>query len=116
MQKGKSLKRKAGMVIAACALLMTGSMCFAGEEGEIDYLVLVNKEHSLPEGWEEQIDITEMENSRENVVEIESTAYEAFLELQAGLADEGVLIDLDNAYRSCPDRNSGKKFQESEPK
>ncbi|MBR2259945.1 MAG: M15 family metallopeptidase [Blautia sp.] len=69
-----------------------------------DYLVLVNKEHPLPDGWEEGIDIIEMTNSRGNVVEIESTAYEAFLELQYELTLEGVSIDLDNAYRSVSEQ------------
>ena len=85
--------------------LTYGQAVLAGEEDTaIDYLVLVNKDHPIPEGWEKQMDLTEMTNQRGNVVEIERTAYEAFQELQNELALEGVSVDLDNAYRSVAEQ------------
>ena len=74
------------------------------DEHGIDYMVLVNKENPLPETWEENLEIVHMTNSLGDDVEVEKKAYEAYLELKAGLADEGVFIDLDSAYRSVAEQ------------
>ena len=73
------------------AVLVSGIVCFAGcsEKKEqtkevtqaitastegIDYLVVVNKLHKLPEDWEQKLQITKMNNSLGDDVEVESKA------------------------------------------
>ena len=102
---------------AISALLIVGMLfgiaCFAGctakkEEttqvtkstAEIDNLVIVNKLHKLPEDWEKNLNITKMNNSLGDDVEVETKAYEAYLKLKEDLKKEGVNIDLDSARRS----------------
>lgn len=71
------------------------------QKAEIDYLVLVDKKHPLPEGWEEKLDLVYTVNSVGDRVPVERTAYKAYLELQEDLLQsEGIDIDLDSAYRS----------------
>lgn len=66
-----------------------------------DYLVLVNKQNPLPEGWEDELDLVFMVNSVGDRVEVERTVYKAYLELKKDLAEnEDIDVDLDSAYRS----------------
>lgn len=71
---------------------------------DIDYLVLVNKLHSLPAGWEDVLETTHMTNSVGDDVEVEAKAYEAYLLLKEDLEKEGVHVDLDSARRSVEDQ------------
>ena len=71
----------------------------AGQAG-IDYLALVNKEHALPEGWEEAVQIEHFVNSEGWDVDVEAKAYEAYLALKEDLEADDVFVDLDSAYRS----------------
>ncbi len=67
----------------------------------IDYMVLVNKQHKLPDGWEDAINLTHIKNTEDWDVDTEATAYEAYLALKEELEKEdGVIVDLDSAYRS----------------
>ena len=67
----------------------------------IDYLVLVNKQHELPEGWEDAVDIVHFKNTEDWDVDVEANAYDAYLVLKEDLeAEDGVYVDLDSAYRS----------------
>lgn len=70
------------------------------QRAQIDYLVLVNSKTSLPDGWEENLDLVYTVNSVGDMVPVERTAYKAYLELQAELEKEGIELDLDSAYRS----------------
>ncbi len=70
----------------------------------IDYMVLVNKENPLPETWEDELRIVRSVNSLGDEVEIEEKAYEAYLQLKEALAEEGVYVDLDSAYRSVAEQ------------
>ena len=70
----------------------------------IDYLVLVNKENPLPENWENVVETIHMTNSLGDDVEVEKTAYDAYLELKAALEKEGVFVDLDSARRSIAEQ------------
>ncbi|MBR0372922.1 MAG: M15 family metallopeptidase [Mogibacterium sp.] len=70
----------------------------------IDYMVLVNKENKLPDGWEEALDIVEFQDSQGWDVKVERGAYEAYLLLKAALEKEGVYVDLDSAYRSVAEQ------------
>ena len=72
--------------------------------GGIDYLVLVNKLHKLPEDWEEALETVHMTNSIGDDVEVEKKAYDAYLALKADLEKEGVYVDLDSARRSVADQ------------
>ena len=80
------------------------------EEGSvIDYMVIVNKENPLPDGWEEALssDLTTITNSVGDEVQTENKAYEAYLALKeavekdlAGYEKGEVRLELDSAYRS----------------
>lgn len=84
------------------------------EETNVDYLVLVNKQNKLPEGWEDVIDLEDAQNTipegvelnedndylATDVFKVEKKALEAFRALQADLESEGVIILLDSTYRS----------------
>ena len=81
----------------------------AGQEGApaadqasagIDYMALVNKQHQLPDGWEDAVEIVHLVNSEEWDVDVEAKAYEAYLALKEELEGDGVFVDLDSAYRS----------------
>ena len=78
------------------------------EEGSvIDYMVLVNQENPLPDGWEEALDLTITTNSVGDQVQTESKAYEAYLALKdqvekdlEGYEKGEVRFELDSAFRS----------------
>ena len=62
------------------------------------YLVLVNKDHILPDNW---------------LGRIEQTTLEQFKKLQAALLEQGVDIRLDSVYRSVDDQIAlWKSFEE----
>ena len=67
---------------------------------EIDYMVLVNKLNALPDDWEKQLDTKTFKNSVGDDVEVETSAYSAYLELKSELEEEGIYVDLDSARRS----------------
>lgn len=70
----------------------------------IDYLALVNKQHKLPDNWEDEVEIVSLTNSEDWDVDVEAKAYEAYLALKEDLEAEGVYIDLDSAYRSVAEQ------------
>ena len=87
------------MIVALC---LTG-LTFA-EDG-IDYLVLVNKLHPLPEGWEDALETVTIVNSVGDEVEVEAKAYAAYELLRADLeANDGIYIELDSARRSVAEQ------------
>ena len=65
-----------------------------------DYKVLVNKQNELPADWEEHLDLVSTENSLGDKVDVERSAYRAYLGLKDALEADGVKVDLDSAYRS----------------
>ena len=81
---------------------------------ETDYLVLVNKENKLPDGWEDVVKLVKVKNDvedfkltkdqdyiRDREFEVEEKTYEAFQKLQKALYDkDGIIILLDSTYRS----------------
>lgn len=71
----------------------------------IDYLALVNKQHKLPDGWEDALETVHFVNSETWDVDVEAKAYEAYLALKEELeAQDGVVVDLDSAYRSIAEQ------------
>lgn len=74
------------------------------EDAEYVYLVLVNKNHKLPAGWENEIQIDTVQNSLGEELQIEHKTYEQFLKLREALLKEGVQIELDSVYRSVEEQ------------
>lgn len=79
----------------------------AEDAAGIDYMVLVNKDNVLPDGWEEALDITTITNSVGDEVEVETKAYEAYCALKEevekdleGYEKGEVKLELDSARRS----------------
>ena len=70
----------------------------------IDYMVLVNKTHALPDDWEDKLKTIHMTNSVGDDVEVEEKAYDAYLKLKADLEKEDIHVDLDSARRSVADQ------------
>ena len=71
------------------------------EESKTDYMILVNKQHLLPEYWPETVELETARNSfddREFLVEKE--ALKAFNALRDELLSEGIDIELDSTYRT----------------
>ncbi len=67
----------------------------------LDYLVLVNKDHKLPDNWEDLlILVTVADFEGEKFHQVEHEAYEKFVELREALLEEGIQIELDSCYRS----------------
>ena len=70
------------------------------EGAYMDYLVLVNGSHPLPEGWENDLETVRVTNSVGDGVEMEKRTHAAFLELAADLERDGIRIEPDSGLRS----------------
>ena len=90
------------VLVSLLSVLLMG--CGKKDAGGIDYLVLVNKEHKLPENWEKEITIVKYVDSQGWDVETEEKAYEAYQKLHDALAAEDIHVDLDSAYRSVAEQ------------
>ena len=66
----------------------------------VDYLALVNARNALPDSWEDTIEIVYTTNRHGENVGVERIAYEAYCALRDALAEEGVHLDINSAYRS----------------
>ena len=62
------------MILTAGIALTSAIGAFAEKRSGIDYLVLVNKLHPLPEGWEDALETVHMTNSVGDDVEVETKA------------------------------------------
>ena len=78
----------------------------AAEDSSIDYMILVNKENPLPEGWDEKLELVDYKNSQGWDVRAEKKAYDAYLELKKDLENEDFGIDLDSGYRTAEEQQS----------
>lgn len=66
-----------------------------------DYLVLVNEDNRLPDGFENTVELIPTENIAGNQFLVEKKTYEAFLRLQEDvLKNDGLQTVLLNSYRS----------------
>ncbi|MBQ9030277.1 MAG: M15 family metallopeptidase [Parasporobacterium sp.] len=88
------------MIIVSVLVVSMNIVSQAEEKMDIDYLILVNKTHTLPEDWEENLETVHFTNSVGDDVEVEKKAYDAYLQLKDALEAEGVYVDLDSARRS----------------
>ncbi|MBR4567353.1 hypothetical protein IKO18_02780 [bacterium] len=55
------------------------------EKTGIDYLVLVNKQHKLPEDWEANLELVEVQNAYDETIKVEKEALEKYYELREDL-------------------------------
>jgi D-alanyl-D-alanine carboxypeptidase len=66
-----------------------------------DYMVLINPENALPQGFEETVERIWVENPEGSRFQVEKKTYEAFLKLQADVREnDGLEIALLHSYRS----------------
>ena len=66
-----------------------------------DYLVLINGENRLPEGFEKTIELIDVENAVGDRYQIEKKTYEAFLRLRQDLLEnDGIQAELISVYRT----------------
>ncbi len=66
-----------------------------------DYLVLINGDNKLPDGYEKTIEIITVKNIFDEEYQIEKKTYEAYLSLREELLqNDGIHIELDSVYRS----------------
>ncbi|MBR3384299.1 MAG: M15 family metallopeptidase [Atopobiaceae bacterium] len=96
---------------AFAATIMAGCSAGQGQAGDatveqdgIDYMALVNKQHELPDGWEDKVEIVNFSNTEEWSVDVEAKAYDAYLQMKEELEADGVFVDLDSAYRSVEEQ------------
>ena len=72
---------------------------------DIDYLALVNKLHPLDDGWEDALKTVYTTNSVGDEVEVEKSAYAAYLRLKADLAwNDNIYLELDSARRTVAEQ------------
>ena len=64
------------------------------------YMVLVNKQHKLPDNWPDMIELATGVNSLGEEYLVEKKALEAFEKLRADLLEDGIDIELDSTYRT----------------
>jgi D-alanyl-D-alanine carboxypeptidase len=74
------------------------------------YLVLVNKTHELPSGWDNKIKLDKVENSLGETIVIEHETYTSFIKLREELLARGIQIELDSVYRSVEDQKETKQW------
>lgn len=66
-----------------------------------DYLVLVNSEHRLPEGYENTVELITVKNCIEKEYTVEKKTYEAFCRLRQDLLEnDGIQAELISSYRT----------------
>ena len=70
------------------------------EKHPIDYLILVNPFHKIPEDFVDNLELVEMKGYDDEVFRVEKEAARQFCELQKATAAAGIEILLSSAYRS----------------
>lgn len=76
-------------------------------EKKPDYLVLVNEDHRLPDGFQDTVEIISGENAVGGHFQIEKKTYEAFLRLQEDLLkNDGIQAELGSIYRTIEQQES----------
>ena len=117
------LKKKTALIAAICIALcvisgrgngkpaeqtttaaVSGGNVTDAETYSIDYLVLVNKQNPLPEGWESRIRTESTVNYDNDEVVVEKKAFDAYLRLKSDLEKEGIFIGLDSSLRTVAEQ------------
>ena len=66
-----------------------------------DYLVLVNGDHRLPDGYENTVELVTVKNCAGSEYQVEKKTYEAFLRLREDLLqNDGIQTELISSYRT----------------
>ncbi len=77
------------------------------KEKNPDYLVLVNEDNRLPDGFEDTVEIIPVQNAVGDQYEIEKKTYEAFLRLRDDLLqNDGLQTELISVYRTIPQQEA----------
>ena len=87
------------LMFIACSAF--GAMCVVRMRTN---LVLVNKEHALPDNWENKVEIITVQNSLGEELRIERNTYQQYVKLREALPKQGVQIELDSVYRSVAEQ------------
>ncbi len=70
-----------------------------------DYLVLINEDNRLPDGFEDTVEIITVKNIFDEEYQIEKKTYEAYLRLREDLLqNDGIHIELDSVYRTIEEQ------------
>lgn len=88
------------VAILSSACAMKEGPTLDSKERRETYLVLVNKEHEIPENWTNKVAIYEMVNSFGKKLCAEEETSEQFKLLQSDLMSKGIQIEADSAFRS----------------
>ena len=91
------------MLFTACSEQTTKDV---DKKQSIDYLVLVNKQHKLPDNWEDIVELEDETDANGNPLKVEKEALKKFYELRNELLKEDIEIDLDSCYRSVEEQQN----------
>ena len=70
----------------------------------MNYLILVNKENSIPTDWEDEIKLINIVDIEGEKTKIESETLDKFYELRQKAAEMGLEIEINSAYRSVKEQ------------
>lgn len=70
----------------------------------MNYLVLVNKENKLPDDYQDNLELVEMENFEGKICKVEKETFLWFEKLQNHLLHQGIKIAVQDAYRSVEEQ------------
>ena len=101
--------KKILLILSCCSLFLSGcsvnvNVNVPKPKKDNPYMVLVNKQHKLPDNWEEKITLVKSQDPWGDEVIIEKETLSQFEKLQAALFDRGLDIYLDSVYRSVDDQ------------
>ena len=108
---GITKKTMLAVILTICGNSLITTSCTTAENDnpvvqEIDYLVLVNPEHALPDDWEDRLEVVYMTNRHGEEIGVERIAFEAYCRLRDALAEEGVHLDINSAWRSVAEQKA----------
>ncbi len=87
-------------LVFACIITLTAC---GNDDSKLktDYMVLVNKESTLPEDWEERIELVDVYTGLDQTYQVEKKTAEAYAKLREDLFEnDHVIIELDSTYRT----------------
>ena len=97
------LEKTADDTVSALKTMSDGKTALdilSAEDPDLNYLILVNGSHRMPEGWLDKGDIITSVNSRGNEFRAERAAFMAYLKLKEDLEiNDGIRIDVDYGLR-----------------
>ena len=88
------------LFIAMAVALVLSEQSKEDTQKEPDYLVLVNKQHKLPDDWYKTVDLVPATNVTGGDFTVERKALEQFYALRRKMLEEGVQIELDSVTRT----------------